>query len=152
MTLLGHKDGDDVHSGASYLELAEFIIRSGSQPEADLRQLWKRIVFYIAVSNTDDHLRNHGFILEEKGWRLSPAYDINPSPYPAGLALAIDEHDNSLDFDLALSVSSYFRLTMQEARSSMESIRAVVSPWRERAKDLGIQRSEIDRMVGAFEN
>lgn len=150
MTLLGRKDGDDAEAGASYLELAEFIMRSGSRPDADLRELWKRIVFSIAVSNTDDHLRNHGFLLDAKGWRLSPAYDINPSPDSAGLSLAIDEHDNSLDFSLALSVAPYFRLSKPEALSIMEAIRGVVSTWQERAKALGIRRPEIERMQGAF--
>ncbi len=150
MTLLGRKDGDDAEAGASYLELAEFIMRSGSRPEADLRELWKRIVFSIAVSNTDDHLRNHGFLLDAKGWRLSPAYDINPSPDSAGLSLAIDEHDNSLDFGLALSVAQYFRLSKSEALSIMEAIRGVVSTWQERAKARGIRRPEIERMQGAF--
>jgi serine/threonine-protein kinase HipA len=79
MTLLGHRDGDDAATGASYLELVDFIMRQGSRPEADLRQLWRRIVSSIAAANIDDHLRNHGFLLEEKGWRLSPAYDISPS-------------------------------------------------------------------------
>jgi serine/threonine-protein kinase HipA len=151
MTLLGRKDGDDTETGASYLELAEFIMRSGSRPDADLRELWKRIVFFIAVSNTDDHLRNHGFLLDAKGWRLSPAYDINPSPDSAGLSLAIDEHDNSLDFGFALSVAPYFRLSKPEALSIMEAIRGVASTWRERAKALGIRRPEIDRMQRAFQ-
>ncbi|MCE1196317.1 type II toxin-antitoxin system HipA family toxin [bacterium] len=151
MTLLGRTDGDDAESGASYLELAQFIMRSGSRPDADLRELWKRIVFSIAVSNTDDHLRNHGFLLDAKGWRLSPAYDINPSPDSTGLSLAIDEHDNSLDFGLAISVAQYFRLTKSEALSIVEAIRGVTSTWRERAKTLGIQKPEIERMKGAFE-
>lgn len=152
MTLLGRKDGDDAEAGASYLELAELILRFGSRPEVDLRELWKRIVFSIAVANTDDHLRNHGFLLDSKGWRLSPAYDINPSPDSAGLSLAIDEHDNSLDFGLALSVAQYFRLTKPEALSIIESVRGTVSTWRERAKVLGIRKNEIDRMEGAFEH
>jgi len=150
MTLLGRKDGDDAEAGASYLELAEFIMRFGSRPEADLRQLWMRIVFSIAVSNTDDHLRNHGFILEEKGWRLSPAYDINPSPDSTGLSLAVDEHDNSLDFGLALSVAKYFRLTVKDAQEIIDSTRSAVAKWRERGRRLGITSSEIDRMARSF--
>lgn len=151
MTLLGRKDGDDAEAGASYLELAEFIMRFGSRPDTDLRELWKRIVFSIIVSNTDDHLRNHGFLLDAKGWRLSPAYDINPSPDSTGLSLAIDEHDNSLDLNLALSVAPYFRLSKSEALSIMETIRDVVSTWRERAKALGIRKSEIELMARAFD-
>jgi serine/threonine-protein kinase HipA len=150
MTLLGRTDGDDSATGASYLELVDFIMRHGSRPEADLRQLWKRIVFSIAVANTDDHLRNHGFLLEEKGWRLSPAYDINPSPDPRGLSLSIDEHDNSLDFSLALSVAKYFRLTEKEAQSIIDATEALVATWRERARAYGIARSEIAGMEGAF--
>jgi len=107
-------------------------------------------VFSIAVSNSDDYLRNHGFLLEEKGWRLSPAYDINPSPDSVGLSLAIDEHDNSLDFDLALSVAKYFRLTVEEAQLIIDSVKAAVATWRGRAKRMGIAGSEIDRMARAF--
>lgn len=150
MTLLGRSDGDDATTGASYLELVDFIMRHGSRPEADLRQLWKRIVFSIAVANTDDHLRNHGFLLEEKGWRLSPAYDINPSPDPRGLSLAIDEHDNSLDFSLALSMAKHFRLTEKEGQSIIDATKALVGTWRERARAFGIARSEISGMEGAF--
>jgi serine/threonine-protein kinase HipA len=109
MTLLGRKDGDDAEAGVSYL------------------------VFSIAVSNTDDHLQNHGFLLNEKGWRLSPAHDINPSPDSAGLLLAVDEHDNSLDFGLALFVAKYFRFTVQDAQAIIDSIKAVVATWREKA-------------------
>lgn len=150
MTLLGRTVGDNAETGASYLELAEFIMREGSRPDADLRELWKRIVFSIAVSNTDDHLRNHGFLLDAKGWRLSPAYDINPSTDSSGLSLAIDEHDNSLDFDLALSVAPYFRLTAADAVSIIGMIRKVVSTWRERAKERGIRKREINLMEEAF--
>jgi serine/threonine-protein kinase HipA len=152
MTLLGYSDGADASTGASYLEIAEFIARSGSRPDADLKQLWRRITFSIAVSNTDDHLRNHGFILEPKGWRLSPAYDINPSPYGSGLSLAIDENNNSLDFDLALSVARYFRTTTEEAETTVDSILATVSAWRERAKAINIGKNEIDMMSSSFRN
>jgi len=151
MTLLGRKDGDNAGSGASYLELADFIMRQGSRPDADLRELWRRIVFSIAVANTDDHLRNHGFLLDEKGWRLSPAYDLNPSPDSTSLSLAIDENDNSLDFDLALSVAKYFRLTIQEANSILSLVRTAASTWRDRAKRKNIAKGEIDRMARAFE-
>ena len=150
MTLLGHKDGDDAANGASYLELVDFIIRNGSHPEADLRQLWRRIVFSIAVANTDDHLRNHGFLLDEKGWLLSPVYDINPSPNPGGLSLAIDEDDNSLDFELALSVAQFFRIGKDDAQVIVEDIRSVVSSWREKAKEMGLRKNEIDLMESAF--
>jgi serine/threonine-protein kinase HipA len=151
MTLLGHHDGDDSASGASYLEIADFIMRAGSRPEADLQQLWRRIVFSVAVANTDDHLRNHGFLLEEDGWRLSPAFDINPSPDSTGLSLAIDEHDNSLSYELALSVAPFFRVPEGTANQILGTIRLAVSHWRERAKAMGIARSELEHMQSAFE-
>ena len=89
MTLLGHSDGTDYQDGASYLHLAEFIMRNGAKVEGDLEQLWRRILFNICVSNTDDHLRNHGFLLTNQGWILSPAYDINPIETGTGLKLNI---------------------------------------------------------------
>jgi serine/threonine-protein kinase HipA len=110
MTMTGNTEDTIRDNPASYLELAEFIQNHGTQVDANLEQLWRRIVFNIAVSNTDDHLRNHGFILTEKGWVLSPAYDINPSIDKDGLALNIDMYNNALDYDLAKSVGAFFRL------------------------------------------
>ena len=95
MTLLDKIDGADAPQGESYLELAEFIMRYGARPDADLRELWRRVVSSISVSNTDDHLRNHGFLLAESGWERSPTYDINPSPQGHGLSLNIIDTDNS---------------------------------------------------------
>lgn len=115
MTLLGYNVGADFHTRVSYLELAEFIVQNGSNVAADLQELWKRIVFNICIKNTDDHLRNHGFVLTPKGWTLSPLYDVNPFPDGTGLTLNISEDDNSLDLKLALSVASYFRLRPAEA-------------------------------------
>ena len=99
---------------ASYLEIAEFIKFSGAENNEDLHQLWRRVVFNISISNTDDHLRNHGFLLSNKGWRLSPAYDINPSIDKEGLALNIDMDNNALDFDLAKSDGEYFMLNTKK--------------------------------------
>ena len=110
MTLLGYTDGTNSAEGVSYLELAEWIGRNCDNVSQNLEQLWRRIVFNIAVSNCDDHLRNHGFLLTPKGWTLSPAYDINPDEHGIGLKLNISEDDNSLDFELALSVAAYFGL------------------------------------------
>ena len=147
MALLGKQDGD--HS-SSYLELAEFIMEKSAQPEKDLHQLWRRIVFNIAVSNTDDHLRNHGFLLTKKGWKLSPAYDLNPSPNSYGLSLAIDEIDNSLDFFLALKQASQFYLNKQEAIHILQEVSESVSRWKETAKRYGLSPSSCKQMEGAF--
>lgn len=150
MTLLGYIDGLEAEDGISYLELVEFIIQNGANVKDDLTELFRRIVFSIAVSNTDDHLRNHGFILTRQGWILSPAYDINPNPYGTGLKLNISEEDNSLDFDLALSVAPYFRLTEQEGVGIIENIKAVVSKWENTAVKYQISKSERDMMSSAF--
>lgn len=150
MTLLGYTDGADYNDGISYLELAEFIMRHGADVKADLHELFRRILFSIAVSNTDDHLRNHGFILTTSGWRLSPAYDINPNPYGTGLKLNISETDNALDFDLALEVAPYFRLEASEAKKIVDTIKHVVSGWRTFATKAAIPSSEQELMASAF--
>ncbi len=150
MTLLGYTDGTGADEGVSYLELAEFIIKHGSNVSEDLKELFRRIVFSVCISNTDDHLRNHGFLLKDKGWRLSPAYDINPNADGTGLKLNISLDDNSLDLDLVLSVSDFFRLEKEEAQMIIEQIKKVVSNWRQEAKNYQISSSEQDRMENAF--
>lgn len=150
MTLLGYTDGVGAEDGISYLELVEFIIQNGANVKDDLAELFRRIVFSIAVSNTDDHLRNHGFILTKQGWILSPAYDINPNSYGTGLKLNISEEDNSLDFDLALSVAPYFRLTEKEALDMIKDIKSVVSNWETIASKYQIPKSEQVLMSAAF--
>lgn len=150
MTLLGYTDGTGAEEGVSYLELAEFIIKHGSNVNEDLKELFRRIVFSVCISNTDDHLRNHGFLLKDKGWELSPAYDINPNPDGTGLKLNISLDDNSLDLDLVLSVSDFFRIEKEEARTIIEQIKKVVSNWRQEAKFYNILSSEQDRMENAF--
>ena len=115
MTMLGAADGDGDHS---YLEIAEFIAANSAEAEKDLRELWGRMVFSELVGNTDDHLRNHGFLLTKKGWRLSPMFDVNPNPY--GGEGAIDKGDIFKD-------AAYYRLTASQARRRYEEIKAVVS-------------------------
>lgn len=149
MTLLGHIDGEDA-SGASYLELMEFISRHGAAVEKDLEELWRRIVFSICVKNTDDHLRNHGFLLTEKGWLLSPAYDINPNEYGKGLSLNITDADNSLDLNLAMEVAGYFRLSDDKASQIIQQVSAVVKDWKKVAADYKISNAEQERMSAAF--
>lgn len=150
MTLLGKTDGDDAAEGASYLELAEWMTKHCVAPQADLREMWRRIVFSIAVSNTDDHLRNHGFLLEQNGWSLSPAYDLNPNPQGLGLSLNISQEDNRLDLDLAREVAPYFRLDEAAAETIIAQVCATVRNWRKYASHLGIPRSEQDEMAPAF--
>jgi len=150
-TLTGHTDGDDATSGASYLEIAEIIMSQGAAPREDLVELWSRIAFNVMVSNTDDHLRNHGFLLTpDAGWRLSPAYDMNPVPGSTGLCLNISESDNALDLDLVRSVAPYFRLSDTQATATIDRIATQVRGWRELANSVGLSRSEQDDMAAAF--
>lgn len=150
MTLLGHTDGYDFNEGASYLEIVEFIISHGAMVEKDLKELWQRIVFSICISNTDDHLRNHGFLMTNNGWILSPAYDINPNESGTGLSLNISENDNSLDLDLALEVAAYFRLPYEKAKSIIKNIVQIVSKWEKLARKYHISHDEIDFISPAF--
>lgn len=150
MTLLGYSDGADYHDGVSYLEMVEFIIQHGSNVNADLEELWRRIVFSIAVANTDDHLRNHGFILLPDGWRLSPAYDINPNPDGRELKLNISENDNSLELSLAMDVKDYFRVSDIRAKDIVNQIKSAIDNWRQVANQLGLPRSEQLFMERAF--
>ncbi len=147
MTLLERSDGEP---GASYLELAELIARLGAQPAADLEQLWRRIVFSMAVSNVDDHLRNHGFLLATHGWVLSPAYDLNPVPHGDGLSLNVSMTDNAQDLALAREVASYFRVSAARARVVEAEVLTAVRRWPEAARKLGLSRAAQAAMAPAF--
>lgn len=150
MTLLQRQDGDDASVGASYLELVAFIERQGACVIQDLEQLWRRILFSVCVSNVDDHLRNHGFLLSENGWVLSPAYDINPVPHAEGLKLNISEMDNSQSIELVKSVAPYFRLSSQRANTIINEVVAAVKSWRKEAARLGFSESQQSSMASAF--
>jgi serine/threonine-protein kinase HipA len=150
MTMLGQVDGADHTGGVSYLEIVEFLIRNGADTDTDLEELWRRIAFNISIKNTDDHLRNHGFLLTENGWRLSPAFDVNPNEFGSGLSLNISETNNSLDFDLAISVAEYFRLSKVKANKIIKKTKETVSEWRKVAQGVGISKAEQDRMSIAF--
>lgn len=152
MTLTGRQDGDDASTGASYLEIARVLMGHGAQTDVDLRELWSRIVFNMLVSNTDDHMRNHGLILvPRKGWRLSEAYDMNPVHDAHGLKLNVSEVDNALDLDLARSVAQYFRIKKGEADEIIANFQAVVAQWPKIAGRLQIPRREQERFAPAFQ-
>ena len=147
MTQLGYDDGNDE---ASYLELAQFLTEHGANTKEDLSQLWRRIVFYIALSNTDDHLRNHGFIYREDGWLLSPAYDINPVTPAKGLQLNITDNDNRLDYHLALQIIEFFQLGRRQADKIRDEVLTHVANWQSVARSIGISRGEQQLMEPAF--
>lgn len=150
MTMTGKTEELIRDNVPSYLDIAEFIQFSGCQVDKDLEQLWRRIVFNILISNTDDHMRNHGFILTPEGWRLSPAFDINPSTDKIGLALNIDMDNNALDLELAKRVGIYFRLNKVRMNQIIEEVSSSVSGWKRLANEIGITRSEQNLMSPAF--
>lgn len=152
MSMLGAKD-NEAHS---YLEIVDALRQHGAAPKTDMEALWRRIAFNILISNTDDHLRNHGFLYEgSDGWRLSPAYDLNPVPTdikPRILTTAINEDDGTASLALAMSVAKYFELEADKAREIAKEVGKTVSKWRNEAARHGIGKSEIDRMASAFEH
>lgn len=150
MTLLERSDGDDATEGVSYLELADFLIRLGANTTADLEQLWRRIAFFVCVSNTDDHLRNHGFMLAPDGWTLGPAYDMNPDPHGDGLKLNISESDNAQDLELLLEVGPFLRVKPSRSRVILEEVVSAVRNWRDVATARGLTKPEQDLMRRAF--
>lgn len=147
MTLLGYSDGEE---GASYLELVEFISRQGANVQADLAQLYRRIAFSMAVSNVDDHLRNHGFLWSKDGWILSPAYDINPVETGTGLHINISDVDNSLEWDLLRETSPFYRLEPEVAENILLEVKRAVQSWEKEAKALSISTLERDLKSNAF--
>lgn len=151
MTLLGKTDGASAADGSSYLDIAAFIKSYGAQPKKDLGELWKRIVFNMAVTNTDDHLRNHAFILTDKGWILSPLYDVNPVPYGDELSLNVDEEDNSISIDLAVQTAVRFGISESDAEAQAEEILKIVRDnWEKTAARYGLTRRQIEEMRPAF--
>ena len=148
MSLLGKVDGEN---DSSYLDIAAFIRANGCRPKRDLLELWRRIVFSMAVNNTDDHLRNHGFIYTPQGWCLSPLYDVNPVPYGDNLSLMVDDKESTVDVDLALETAQYYDIDLHEAKSiAADMFRIVKDNWRELAKNNGLSRNAIEKMYSAF--
>lgn len=151
MTLLGKTDGASAEDGTSYLDIVSFIKAYGSNPKADLLELWKRIVFNMAVTNTDDHLRNHAFIFGKNGWELSPLYDVNPVPYGDELSLLVDDEDNHISMELAVNTANRFGIQREVAEKIVSEIQKVVRDnWERLAKENGLSRGQIEYMRPAF--
>lgn len=152
MSMLGAADNEE----HSYLEIAYALEQYGAKPEKDLEQLWRRIVFTVLISNTDNHLRNHGFLYDTaRGWYLSPAYDINPVPGPATsriLSTAIAFDDPTASLDVALRVAKEFRITSERAKQIIGETVSATSHWYTIATQMGIKMPEIERMASAFEH
>lgn len=152
MSMLGAGDGDT----RSYMEFVDALRQHGSAPKEDMHALWRRIVFSILISNTDDHLRNHGFLYAgPEGWRLAPAYDLNPVPVdmkPRVLSTLISFDDGTASLELAMEVAGYFGLKAAEARKIAGEVGRVVRKWRTWAAKLGASSGEMERMASAFEH
>jgi len=151
MTMLGKSDGANAADGSSYLEIVSFLKANGAHPKDDIKELWKRIVFSIAVSNTDDHFRNHGFILESDGWSLSPMYDVNPDLYGRYLSLNTNDTESMLDFAVAIDAAPYYGIEKKDAEKMVDEIKDIITNnWKNLASKYGVGRGEIERMKVAF--
>jgi serine/threonine-protein kinase HipA len=152
MAMTQHLDREE----ASYLELVDAISENGADPKNDRTELFRRVAFSILVSNTDDHLRNHGFLwLGNAGWTLSPAYDINPTPEdvkPRILTTLIDYHDGTCSIDLLRSVAEEYSIKLADADKIVNHVANVTSQWKEVAKEYGAPSSELKQMASAFEH
>jgi serine/threonine-protein kinase HipA len=152
MSMLGARD-NETHS---YLEVVDALRRHGANVEADLEELWRRVVFYILISNTDDHLRNLGFLYAgSDGWRLAPAYDLNPVPVevkPRILTTNITWDDGTATLDRAMEVAGYFKLSRNRARVIVRQVGKAVAGWKKEAVKLGIGKAEQEVMASAFEH
>jgi serine/threonine-protein kinase HipA len=144
------------HEVHGYVEVAEALRRDGAEVMRDLRQLWRRMVFNVLVSNTDDHLRNHAFLRDRRGWRLAPAYDLNPTPVDVRprvqvLTIGTAEGESSLEETFAVAVA-FGIATPDEARTIAAEVGHAVARWRQVAATLGIKPREAERMASAFEH
>jgi serine/threonine-protein kinase HipA len=151
MTLLQARDGEQ----ASYLEIAETIEERSPSADTDLWELWRRIVFTILISNTDDHLRNHGFLRSSTaGWSLSPAFDLNPNPEGEAkqLTTAIDGNNTEASLVTALEIAGLFRISAAQARAIVAEVLAATERWRDVAQGKGLGGQQLERLEPAFEH
>lgn len=143
MTLLGLTDGSDAQTGNGYLDIVDFILQSCCKVEENLRQLYRRVAFNIAIGNTDDHFRNHGFLLTPRGWTLSPAYDMNPTTNEYQ-SLLITSSTNKADLNILLEASEEYMIGKEEAARIIQEVTATVKDWRKMAATLGISKREME--------
>lgn len=150
MTLLGLTDGCNAQTGNGYLDIVDFILQHCCDVEANLQQLYRRVAFNIAIHNSDDHFRNHGFLLTPKGWTLSPAYDLNPT-FNDHQSLLINATTNRSDLQLLLASSEEYMIGKEEATHIIEEVKDGVSQWRSMATRIGIAKREMDLFAQVFE-
>ena len=148
MTLLRKEHSE----GTSYLELAQFLRAQGDGDHVaeDLAQLFRRVAFNVAVGNRDDHLRNHGFVLAATGWRLAPAFDVNPSIDKGEHVLNLDDVDNRPNLNTVLSTAAFYGVAPERARQIVEEVAGAVDGWQDAARKAGISRGDVALTAGAF--
>ena len=150
MTLLGLSDGDNATTGHGYLDIVDFIIQSRTDVERNLQELYRRVAFNICIGNSDDHFRNHGFLLTAKGWTLSPAYDMNPT-LNEYQSLLISADSNKADLNVLLAACEDYMLNRKTAEKIVSEVIEAVKGWREIAVRQGISKREIDMFLGVLD-
>ena len=152
MSMTGSRDGQR----GSYPEIVDALAAHGAQARADAQALYRRVAFNVLISNVDDHLRNHGFLWQDRrGWSLSPAYDLNPVPTDLKariLTTNINLDEGTCSLDLLEAAAEYFSLGLQQARAIVNEVAIVAATWRDVAREAGARPSEINRMASAFEH
>ena len=151
LTLLGLTDGDNASTGYGYTDIADFIVQHGSNVEQNLEELFRRVVFYIIVGNSDDHFRNHGFLLTRKGWELSPAYDINPT-LVENQSLLINRSTSESALNILLALAGDYMLSAEKAKNIINEVKTVMKLWRSEACKLGLPQRDIDQFARRFDS
>lgn len=150
MILLGLTDGDNASTGYGDTDIVDFIVQHGSNVEQNLEELYRRVAFYIIVSNSDDHFRNHGFLLTRKGWELSPAYDINPT-LADNQSLFINRTTSESDLNILLASAGDYMLSAEKAKSIIDEVKTAMKSWRTEARRLGLPQRDIDMFAPRFD-
>ncbi len=150
LTLLGLTDGDNASTGYGYTDIVDFIIQHGSNVEQNLEELYRRVTFYIIVGNSDDHFRNHGFLLTRKGWELSPAYDINPT-LADNQSLLINRSTSESDLNILLVSAGDYMLSAEKAKDIITEVKTAMKSWRTEARRLGLPQRDIDMFAPRFD-
>ncbi len=150
LTLLGLTDGDNAATGYGYTDIVDIIIRHGSNVDQNLEELYRRVAFYIIIGNSDDHFRNHGFLLTPKGWILSPAYDINPT-LAGNQSLLINRSTNESDLNILLESAEDYMLSEEKARNIITEVKTIMQSWRGEARRLGLPQRDIDMFAPRFD-
>ena len=150
LTLLGLTDGDNASTGYGYTDIVDFIIQYGSNVKQNLEELYRRVAFYIIVGNSDDHFRNHGFLLTRKGWELSPAYDINPT-LSENQSLLINRTTSESNLDILLESAGEYMLSAETAKTIMYEVKSAMKSWRNEARRLGLPQRDIDMFAPRFD-